>query len=143
MRVRDACTRDVISATRNLPVREAAQLMCAKHVGALVVVDTQSGRAIPVGVLTDRDILVALFANPASQANPDTLSVSDAMTAEPSTCDENADLLDAVALMQRRGVRRLPVVDESGALVGILAMDDIHGALVSQLRLLTQVYSTD
>lgn len=140
MRIKQACTREVICATADQSIREAAELMRAKHVGALVVVEPQQGERIPIGMLTDRDIVVAVVAR---SVDPDALTVADVMTRDPVTCDEDQDLIDAVELMRLRGVRRLPVVHMGGGVVGLVAVDDVHGALVAQLEALTRAFASE
>lgn len=137
MRIKDACTRQVISASRQQSVRAAAQLMQAKGVSALVVVDTAAETVIPVGILTDSDIVRAVVAN---RADPDELAVGDAMTPTPVFCIDEDDLRDAIQIMQAYGIQRLPVVNADGNLAGILAAADIHGALLAELQALTNAF---
>ncbi|HET6805499.1 MAG TPA: CBS domain-containing protein [Frateuria sp.] len=126
MRVHDICTHEAVSISPAASVADAARLMRARHVGVLVVVEQPNGERIPVGVLTDRDIVLEVVAPEAPCAR---LRVADVMTREPATCSEEELLLDAVARMRAYGVRRLPVVNPKGGLCGLLSLDDIYGAL--------------
>jgi CBS domain-containing protein len=131
MRIADIRIHDVIHIGADASVREAAELMRKKHVGALVVVDQPNGERIPSGILTDRDIVLAVVA---SAIDADRLLVGEVMSSKPATCSEDEDLFDAIATMRDRGVRRLPVVNADGGLTGIVVADDIYNALGSHMR---------
>lgn len=122
MSVGELCNREVIVVNRDEPIREAVRLMRAHHVGDVIVVETKDGHRRPVGVLTDRDVVIELLA---ADIDIDTVAVGDAMSFELVTAREDDELVDTVARMREYGVRRMPVVDDRGALVGILAVDDI------------------
>jgi CBS domain-containing protein len=122
MNVGTICQRLVITVRRSDEVVRAAQLMRSKHVGYLVVVEPENaGPLRPVGVLTDRDIVVAVVAR---EVDPRTLRVADIMTTEPVTVGENDSVDEALRKMRQFGVRRLPVVNQRGELVGVVAADD-------------------
>jgi CBS domain-containing protein len=126
MRVQDVCTHRAVSISPAATVREAAQTMRTFHVGALVVVEQPNGERVPVGMLTDRDIVVAIVA---ADVSPGMVKVGDVMAREPATCSEDEQLLDAVERMRTHGIRRLPVLNAKGGLCGLLSADDIYGAL--------------
>jgi CBS domain-containing protein len=130
MFVTDICTRDVIHIRPEATVRQAAQLMRRAHVGALVVVEQPNGKCFPVGMLTDRDIAVAVVA---PGVDADVITVGDVMTPEVIGCAARDDVFDALQQMRSRGVRRLPVLDEVGALCGLLSADDVIGAIATHL----------
>jgi CBS domain-containing protein len=92
--------------------------MDARGVGSLVVVDRLQK---PVGVVTDRDIVMRMLRR---RGDPDATPVSAIMQRDPTVVREVASVDTAVRMMSRDGVRRLPVVDESGRLAGILTVDD-------------------
>ncbi|AVP98169.1 CBS domain-containing protein [Ahniella affigens] len=140
MRIKDACTRHVICIPQHQTVRAAARLMQAKYVGALIVVDADADALVPIGILTDSDIVKAVVAN---HANPDSTAVAEIMTAVVVTCQDESDLKEAIQIMAFHGIRRLPVVDEYGHLTGIVAVDDVYGALVDSLQSLTQAFSPE
>jgi CBS domain-containing protein len=95
------------------------------------VVRTQrDGTRIPAGILTDRDIVIELLAR---EVDLDALCVGDAMTYDLLTLNENDDVDEAIKQMRAQGVRRAPVVNGQGALVGILAVDDVIELLSEQL----------
>ncbi len=116
------CNRDVVVIEAETSIVEAARLMRQHHVGALVVVEETSAGVIPVGMLTDRDLVVEVIAQ---EIAPQSIAVKDVMSAEPVSVSESTVLLDTLELMQTHGVRRILVVNESGLLQGILAIDDV------------------
>jgi CBS domain-containing protein len=126
----DLCTRDTVIASRTMDVVEAARLMREQHVGCLIVVDEMAIGRVPVGMLTDRDIVTEIVAK---GVDPRRLRVEDAMSAEPAVADEEDTVLDVLAAMRRKGVRRLPVVNSCGVLQGVLALDDVLETLAEQL----------
>ena len=98
---------------------EAARIMWECDCGSVPVVDA-GGRA--VGILTDRDICMAAY----FQGLPLTqITVASIMSPDVSTCSRDADLSDAERLMQEKQIHRLPIVDDSGCLVGILSLSDV------------------
>lgn len=110
--------KPVVTASTRMTVTEAARAMRTKNVGALVVVN--AGR--PVGVLTDRDIVMNVVAQ---GKDPDAARVGDVMRRRPVVLQGDVGLLDAAQAFARTGVRRLPVVDRRGELTGIIAIDDL------------------
>lgn len=124
------CNRDVVVIERTESVREAINLMRNNHVGDVVVVEMRENASIPVGILTDRDIVVEILAE---DVDLDAVNVGDVMSYQLVTVTEETKLLDAIKLMRMNGVRRLPVVNESGELQGILSVDDLLELVVEQL----------
>jgi len=124
MNVGEICTRLLFTIGRRDEVVSAAQLMREKHVGYLVVVepDPASGFARAVGVLTDRDIVVTVVAR---EIDPRSVRVGDIMTPDPVTVRDGESIEVALRGMRRAGVRRMPVVDARGQLVGVLSIDDV------------------
>ncbi len=131
MKVREFCSRVVVAAEPNSDLREAARMMRDNHVGALVVIERQGARARPVGIVTDRDIVVGVVAAPG--VRPESLTVRDVMCAELATINENDGVFEAVDAMRDRGARRLPVVADDGTLVGMLALDDLLRVIAMEL----------
>lgn len=120
------CTKPVVTISAKATVREAARLMRQKKVGALVVL----GSARPVGILTDRDITVGVVAD---GRDPAGVSVSEVMHKDPAVIREDQGLFDAARIFAAKGVRRLPVVDRRGTLIGIIALDDMLMLLGSEM----------
>jgi CBS domain-containing protein len=130
MRIADVCTHLVVSTQATVSVREAAEAMRQHHVGALVVVEKPNGERIPVGIVTDRDIVVAVVA---TGGNPDKLTLGQIMSKPVATCTESEGLFAAILTMREHGVRRLPVLNAKGGLAGMVSADDIYGALGAQM----------
>ena len=124
-------TSGVVTAERETSLAECARLMRAEHVGSLVVVDESDGVRRPLGIVTDRDIVVEAVA---LGLDTDTLTAGDIMGSKLATVGEDEDLLAALARMREHGVRRLPVVDRSGRLAGILTIDNLLEAFSEQLE---------
>ena len=133
MNVSSICSRNAITARRSDELVKAAQLMRETHVGYLVVVepDAADGLQRPVGVLTDRDIVITVVAR---EIDPRTLRVGDIMTQPPVTVSSADSLPQALRQMRRFGVRRLPVIGKHGELVGILSLDDALDTVAGELR---------
>lgn len=112
------CTKPVVTASAQMTVDEAARAMRSRNVGALVVVN--AGR--PIGMLTDRDVVVEVVAK---GMDPDTVRVGDVMRRRPITIREDLGIFDAARVFAKTGVRRLPVVTKTGVLVGVIAVDDM------------------
>ncbi len=125
------CQRLFVTVRPTDEILQAAQLMRQKHVGYLVVTDAVGASAPPIGVLTDRDIVITVVAR---ALEPGSVRVADIMTTRPVTVGEDTPLQDALQLMREARVRRLPVLDAQGALAGVLSLDDILQAFASDAQ---------
>jgi CBS domain-containing protein len=130
MTVGDICTRNVAVAPKTEMIVDAAKRMRTSHVGNLVVVESRNGRHIPIGIVTDRDIVVSVVASDPSHITY--LLVGDVMSEDLVTAHEHEPLEVALKRMKEHGVRRLPVIDLEGALTGILTLDDVLEYLTAQ-----------
>ncbi|HSJ48962.1 MAG TPA: CBS domain-containing protein [Gammaproteobacteria bacterium] len=131
MSVGKLCSRVVTVVRREESIMAAARLMRQQHVGNVVVVDAEGDGQRPVGILTDRDIVVELVAK---ELDLKVVTVGDAMSCDLLTLPEDMDLLEAVGEMRSHAVRRAPVVDARGMLVGIISIDDVLGVLAELLK---------
>ena len=133
MNIGQLCIRNPITVRRSDELVKAAQLMREKHIGYLVVVDPevadQSLR--PVGVVTDRDIVISVIAR---ETDPRTLRVGDVMTQSPVTVGATEPVDRALREMRRIGSRRMPVVGQRGELIGVLSLDDVLEVLAGELE---------
>ena len=136
MPVGEICNREVVVAARTTTIVEAARIMRRYHVGDRVVVDEVQGRRVPVGMVTDRDMVVEVIAREQPVAS---CTVSAIMSATVVCVPETAGVIEAIQLMRSHGVRRVPVVDAGGALVGILAADDLLDLLAEELSALARI----
>lgn len=119
MELRKLMTDRIASVPPELPLIDAARQMRGHDVGALPV---QGSNGELLGIVTDRDITVRAVAN---GMDPKTVPVSEVMTREVQTCSANRDVEEAARLMGRRQIRRLVVVDENDAPVGIVSLGDL------------------
>lgn len=140
MAIGEICNREVVVVTRQTPVIEAARLMRQHHVGDVVVVMEEGGLRTPVGIVTDRDIVVEVVA---AGLDPDALTVGEIMTPELATVQESTGVFEAIRYMRDKGVRRLPVVDENADLIGILALDDLLDLLAEELGALARLIARE
>lgn len=130
MTVSAICNHSVATTTAGAGVGEAAELMRAEHVGDLIVVEHHQGRTVPVGIVTDRDIVVGVVAKGVDAA---TVRVGDIAGTELLTVREDNGVEFALREMRRAGVRRAPVINHEGTLVGVLSIDDVVDHLATQL----------
>lgn len=130
MSIGDICNREVIIAYKQENLEKAVRLMREYHVGDVIVVEERDGGRVPVGILTDRDILISVIGE---DIEPRDISIEDVMSFELLTGHVDDSLLESLARMRQKGVRRLPVVDGRGELVGILTMDDIIDVLAEEI----------
>jgi signal-transduction protein with cAMP-binding, CBS, and nucleotidyltransferase domain len=130
VRIGEICTRSVVTCLRSASALELARQMRERHVGAVVVVDEEQGRLLPVGVITDRDLVVEVMA---CGVDPGMLRAGDMIVTDPETAVDSDLVFDAICSMRRKRIRRLPVVNAQGHLQGMLSADDITGFLAEQL----------
>ena len=140
MSIGDFCNRDVVVIEKDASVQEAARLMRQYHVGALVVCDEREGRRVPLGLVTDRDIVVEVLGEAVEIGS---VMVGDIMGAKLLTARESDELWETLQRMREAGVRRLPVVDELGSLQGIVTMDDVVELLADELAQLAKLVTRE
>ena len=121
MKAQDIMSKDPICVTPETSLADAARLMKDENIGVVPVVDAEGSRRL-VGILTDRDIAIRAVAEGRDGA---TTSVGHIMTSDVRTSTPSDSVNDVMELMGREQVRRIPVVDDGGALVGIIAQADI------------------
>jgi CBS domain-containing protein len=120
MRIQDVMTRDVRTVTPDAPAREAARIMKDEDVGVVPVVEDNDSRRL-VGIVTDRDFAVRIVA----EGRGADARVREVMSGQVQTRRAEDDLEDAMDTMAREQVRRIPIVDERGSLVGIVSQADV------------------
>ncbi len=138
MPIGDFCKRDVVVTDRNATVMAAARLMRDNHVGAVVVVGDDSGR--PVGIVTDRDMVVEVLA---CGLDPETILVEDIMLESLHTVSEREGVFTTIRLMREHGVRRLPVVNDTGELEGIISLDDLIALLATETEEISKLLARE
>ncbi len=140
MPVGEICNRAVVFAKKDISLLEAAQLMRQNHVGDVVIVDEKNGRRIPVGIVTDRDIVIEVIAK---GIDINTVTASDIMSAGVATARETEGVFETIQLMRLKGVRRMPIVDAHGGLVGIVSVDDLIELLAEEMNELAKLISRE
>lgn len=130
MNIGDVCNRVVIYITSDETAQHAAELMRKYHVGNLVVTAPGDSDRVPVGIVTDRDIVVEVVAK---GVDPDELTVADIMSQDPLVASDEDEIQDTLDAMRDLGVRRVPVVDARRNLIGIFALDDVLQLMASNL----------
>jgi CBS domain-containing protein len=130
MSVGEICNREVVVCDPEESIQEAVKLMRDNHVGDVIVVEQGGNGPVPVGILTDRDIVVELLAE---QIDLDSVACGDVMSREMVTAVEEDEILPTIEHMRDKGIRRIPVVNRQGELQGILSFDDLVELISEQL----------
>jgi len=136
MPIGEFCNREVVFATRETSIPEAAQLMRKFHVGDLVIVDEVDGKRVPVGIVTDRDIVIEIVSQ---SLDFNEFSVGDIMSPQLIGVQEKEGVFETIRLMRAKGIRRIPVVNQEGGLEGIVSADDILDLLAEEMTELAKV----
>jgi CBS domain-containing protein len=139
MNVGDICSRRPVTASAGVPLSEVARLMYEHHVGAVVLTLAPADRPTAVGIITDRDVVCAQIEHSSDLGR---LPASGQMTPDPLSFREDTRVEDALARMRARGVRRAVVTDESGALTGLISIDDIIMSLSAQVAAIGRLLET-
>lgn len=140
MAIGDVCIREVLVASPETTITEAARLMRQHHVGDLVVVGGNNGNPIPTGIVTDRDIVLSVVA---TRLDPSIFTLGDMVTDTLVTVPEDLGIFECIQKMRTKGVRRMPVVDAQGRLVGIVSVDDLIQLLGQELGELGRLISRE
>ena len=136
MTIGEYCNREVTISEPDTSIIEAAELMRRHHVGDLVVVDRQEGKNLPMGIVTDRDLVLEVLAQ---DVDPDSLAIKDIMSTDLVTVLESETFLSVLDIMQKQRVRRILVVDDHGGLQGILSADDAIELIAEAMNNLTSL----
>ena len=140
MTIGTICNREVITVQRDATVLHAAVLMRQYHVGDVVVIENRKNKTVPIGIVTDRDIVVELVA---TELDCKVITVGDIIITKLIVVKDSAGVFEAIQLMANEGVRRLPVVDDDGGLVGIVTLDDLLLLLSKELATLNKLVTRE
>lgn len=121
MQVKEVMTRDPACCMADTPLPEVARMMIDNDCGEIPVIDNKSSK-VPIGVVTDRDIVCRTVAN---GLNPVELTAADCMSKPIVTVTADMSVEDCCRLMEEKLIRRVPVVDDRGSISGIVALADI------------------
>ncbi|PRP90060.1 Hypoxic response protein 1 [Enhygromyxa salina] len=135
------CIREVTFGYAKEPILEIAKRMRENHVGAVVLVREDDGERYPVGIVTDRDIVVGAVASAPDELG--SLVADDLVIRDLVSVHEDDSIDDALEVMRKYGVRRVPVVGDEGELVGILAVDDLVELFADRLAELAVLFSRE
>ncbi len=140
MTIGTICNREVITVQRDATVLHASVLMRQYHVGDVVVIENRKNKTVPIGIVTDRDIVVELVA---TELDCKVITVGDIIITKLIVVKDSAGVFEAIQLMANKGVRRLPVVDDDGGLVGIITLDDLLLLLSKELAALNKLVTRE
>jgi len=136
MNVGQICSREVYVVRATEPLVQAAQEMQKRHVGAMVVVESRGDAVRPTAIVTDRDIVRGQLTHGLDLHR---LKVRDVMSRDLLTLPEQASVSEAIERMTARSVRRAPIVNEAGDLVGIVSFDDLLPVAVADVQALAKL----
>jgi CBS domain-containing protein len=140
MSVGQFCNRETVIVRKEESIVEAAKLMRERHVGSVIVVEDVDAGVKPVGIVTDRDLVVEILA---AELDPNAVALGDIMSFDLVTAREADSLWDTLRRMRAHGVRRVPVVDDQGLLIGILSSDDLLELLSGELSDLVKIVNKE
>ena len=140
MQLNSFCMLDVECCSPRTTAMEAAQIMRRKHTGDLVVIDDDADRPSPLGIITDRDIVVEVLAK---GLDPAVTAIGSIIRTPVVVAEASEDSSQVLERMRENGVRRIPVVGAGGKLVGIVTVDDMLKRLAADATLLTQIVSQE
>ncbi len=140
MLLNSICELDVVCCSPRTTVLEAAHIMRRKHIGDLVVVDDDDDNRAPIGIITDRDIVVEVLG---ANLDPAKTAVGSVVRTPLIIAHEDEDTFQVLERMRTHGVRRIPVVSVAGRLTGIITVDDLLKRLAADANLLTEIVSRE
>ena len=121
MKCREVMTDNPVCCLPNDLVGQAARVMRREHIGPVPVVSDERSREL-IGIITDRDLAIKVVAE---SRDPNRTQVGDVMTRTIVVCREDDDLSTAIAAMEEYQIRRIPVIDRGGRIVGIISLADV------------------
>lgn len=136
MPISECCNMSVVCCEADATIPQVAELMRRHHVGDVVVIESKDGNRIPLGIVTDRDIVVEMIA---MQLDIDVFTAGDIMTEPVVSVRENAGIIETLRLMRAHKIRRVPVVNQAGSLFGIVSADDLINLLAMEFSMMTGV----
>lgn len=137
MNIGTICSRETIIADTGDCLLDTARLMREHHVGSLIIVTSNQHGVRPVGIITDRDIVIQAISEEIELSD---LVAGDIMSRDLLIAREDDDLFEAFERMCKKGVRRMPVVNAEGLLIGVLSIDDLLEIIVNEMRNLVQLF---
>jgi CBS domain-containing protein len=139
MSVDKICNHNVVTVPADTNIADVAARMREAHVGDVIVTEYRQGREVPIGVVTDRDLVLEVLA---AKIDPDTVAAKDIMSGDLVAVRRENGLEFALAAMRKGGVRRIAIVDQDDALIGVLSVDDVIEHLSAMLGDLAEMLRT-
>ncbi len=136
MSLKNLMQPQLVACGRNHTIKEAAQLMVDQNVGAVLIVEEEK----PVGILTDRDLVVRCVVQGHDCAKT---VVGDIMTQNPQSVKATDGIFDVIGTMQENKVRRIPVVDEEGKAIGLVSFGDIFQLLSQEMQAMGELLTPE
>jgi len=130
MSIGHVCNREAVVADRSDSLTDVAKLMRKYHVGSVIIVERHGEKARPIGIITDRDLVVEILAQ---ELDTSAVALEDVMSPTLVTAEQDDHVYEVIEAMRNHRVRRMPVVDQEGFLVGVVAMDDLLWNLSQEL----------
>jgi CBS domain-containing protein len=140
MSVGDVCNKKVITIAKDGSIHEAVSLMREHHVGDVIVVEHRNRVDVPIGILTDMDVVIEMLAKGVPLT---AVSVGDVMSFDLVVVNVEDEISVAIERMRRKGIRRIPVVNLHGGLAGILSLDDLLEFVAYQLQELADLVNKE
>lgn len=140
MKLKELCVLDVACCPPSTTIAEAARLMRQHHTGDLIVTDDSDGTREPVGIVTDRDLVMEAIAK---GRDIDRTPVSEVMGKPVVVASGSENMSDAIDRMRTHGIRRLPIVDDGGVVLGIVTLDDVYRVLADRAAALAAIVSKE
>lgn len=140
MSVGQHCDKKMSLLAQDASILEAAQVMRKNHVGEVVIVEQQADKTIPVGIITDRDLVIEIIA---MEIDLEQINVGSIVCFEIITVSKDTSLTKALEIMQLHGVRRAPVVDGNGALMGLISIESILKVLSQDMAKILKLFNTE
>ncbi len=140
MLLKEICTPDVVFCAEDATAATAARLMRERHVGDVVIVEDTEGDQTPIGVITDRDLVVEVLAK---ERDPSKVKVREIMRTPLVVARTSEDAYQALERMKAHGVRRIPVMDDYMKLAGIVCLDDLLKRLATDAAALAEIIARE
>ena len=134
MPINECCNLGVVCCDADTAIPDVAALMRKHHVGDVIVVEEKEAKRVPIGIVTDRDIVLETIA---LHVDAEVFTAGDLMSSPIVTVREDEGLVETLRIMRSHKVRRIPVVNAVGTLFGIVTTDDIINLLASELSMMT------
>lgn len=136
VKIGEICNRSVITVSKNASILEVVREMRKHHIGDVIVTERTDGVEKPLGIVTDRDIVIELLAEEVALG---TVNVGDVMSMTLVTAPHDADLFETLRFMGIKGVHHIPVLDDDGGLFGVLSVNDLMSVLTKELSFIAGI----